>query len=142
MPYRQTEGAWVVRLETGDLVQEKLSAFCKDHRIASGTVHAIGALKWARLGYFDQESDPPAYLQKEFKGGFELLSCTGNVSRKADGSFFCHLHCVLGDRQMNVIGGHLFEGEVGPTFECYIYPAPTRLKRFAGPDSPLELLDV
>lgn len=142
MPHQQIEGGWVVRLETGDHVQERLSAFCEAQGIASGTIRAIGALRWARLGYYDQQADPPAYLERRFEGGYELLACSGNISRKSDGSLFCHLHCVLGDSEMNVIGGHLFEGEVGPTFECYIYPAGGEIRRFALPGSTLELLDL
>ena len=140
MPFRRIENGWILRLETGELVQESLTRFCQKNAIESGSYRAIGAVKWAQLGYYDQDED--VYLEERREGGFEVVSLNGNISRKSDGTLFPHSHCVLSDREMNTLGGHLFEAEVGPTFECYIYPAGDPVRRLARPDSPVELLDL
>ena len=130
----------MLRLETGEMIQESLIRFCEENGLESGSYRAIGAVRWARLGYYDQSDE--AYLEKKVEGGFEIVSLNGNISRKSDGSLFPHTHCVLSDVEMRTLGGHLFEGEVGPTFECYIYPAGEPLVRKAQSHSPVELLDL
>jgi predicted DNA-binding protein with PD1-like motif len=140
MPCRQIDGGWILRLETGELIQESLGRFCEKNAIESGSYRAIGAVRWARLGYYDQEKDE--YVEERVDGGFEVVSLNGNVSRKSDGTLFPHTHCILSNREMRTLGGHLFEAEVGPTFECYIYPAGDSIRRTAQPDSPVELLDL
>lgn len=140
MPHRLIDGGWVLRLETGALIQESIARFCEENGIGSGSFQAIGAVRWARLGYYDQAED--AYLEKHFDGGFEVVSLSGNLSRKSDGTLFPHTHCVLSDRRMRTVGGHLFEAEVGPTLECYLHTAGEPIRRRAQPGSPLELLDL
>jgi predicted DNA-binding protein with PD1-like motif len=140
MHHSPFEGGWILRLETGEPIQETLAGFCGEMGIGAGSFNAIGAVRWARLGYYDQ--DEGTYLERHLEGGWEVVSLSGNISRKSDGSLFPHTHCILSDREMKVVAGHLFEAEVGPTLECYLRTVAGELHRIPEPDSPLELLDL
>jgi hypothetical protein len=140
MHQRPFEGGWVLRLETGEPVMERIAAFCDEQGIEAGSFSGIGALKWAKLGYYDQRKG--SYAERRFDGGFELLSLVGNLSRKSDGTLFPHGHAVLSGSDFKVIGGHLFEGEVGPTLELYIYRLHDPITRVPVEGSHLEVLDL
>lgn len=140
MQYRSFDEGWILRLETGEKVVETLHTFLDEHGITSGDIRGIGAVRWATLGYFDQESG--AYQDRRFDGGYELLSLLGNVSLKSDGSVFAHVHTTLCGSDFQVIGGHLFEAEVGPTLEIYLRTAGEDVRRRAVPGQELELIDL
>lgn len=140
MLQRSFNGCWVIRLEKGDSVIESVAGFCEERGIGAGTFSGIGAVTRARLGYFDQVED--SYVESEFEEELEIVSLTGNISRKSDGTLFPHTHCVLSDREMKVVGGHLFEAVVGPTVEIYLWTVPGELRRAIPPGESLELLDL
>jgi uncharacterized protein len=81
----------------------------KRHRITTATFTAIGALKSAKLGYYDQGKH--IYYDKSFEEHLEICSCTGNISQK-EGKLFAHAHVVVSDQNGNTKGGHLIEGKV------------------------------
>lgn len=140
MQYRSFEDGWILRLETGEQVVEVLHSFLEEHGVTSGDIRGIGAVRHATLGYFDQ--DAGEYREKRFEGGYEVLSLLGNVSLKSDGTVFAHMHTTIGGPDYNVLGGHLFEAEVGPTLEIYIRSAGPDVKRRSVPGKELELLDL
>ncbi|MFO7769008.1 MAG: DNA-binding protein [bacterium] len=140
MQYRSFEEGWIIRLETGEAVAETLHSFLEEHGVKSGDIRGIGAVRWALLGYFDQEAGE--YRDRRFEGGFELLSLLGNVSVKSDGSVFAHMHTTLCGPDFQVIGGHLFDAEVGPTLEIYLRRGGGEVQRRTVPGQELELLDL
>lgn len=140
MLHRRLGDRWVVRLETGEPVLETLTRFCEGQGIDAGAFSAIGAVRWARLGCYEEESG--TYREKRFEGGLEVVSMTGNVSRKSDGTLFAHTHVVLSDGEMRPVAGHLFEAEISATLEVYLWPADGGLRRTPVPGSALELLDL
>ncbi len=140
MLQRPFYGGWVFRLETGESIPEAIVAFCEQHSIAAGTFSGIGAIQWARLGYYNQEAGD--YVDQKFDRELEVVSLTGNISRKSDGTLFAHTHCVLSGADMQVVGGHLFEAVVGPTLEVYLWTIPGEIRRTTAPDRSLELIDL
>ncbi len=70
---------------------------------------AVGALKTARLGFYDQVKH--VYGEVTVFKPTELASCIGNVSLK-DGAPFVHAHAVLSEASGEVRAGHLLEGRV------------------------------
>lgn len=74
-----------------------------------GAVAAIGALKRAEIGYYDQENHE--YRAIEIDRPMEIASLIGNLSIR-DGKPFLHAHAVLADSEGNVRGGHLSSGTV------------------------------
>jgi predicted DNA-binding protein with PD1-like motif len=140
MQARPFEGGWIVRLERGEEVLSVLTGFCAARGVEAGSFTGLGAFQKARLGYFDMTSK--RYLERVVEGPFEVLAITGNIAFKSDGSLFAHTHCVLGDRQLHTLGGHLFEAEVGATLELVLRVFDGRLARRPDPDLGLELLDL
>ncbi len=134
------EEGWIVRLERGEEALSVLTGFCADRGVEGASFTGLGAFQKARLGYFDMTARH--YLEQVVEGPFEVLAITGNIARKSDGSLFAHTHCVLGDRQMHTLGGHLFEAEVGATLEIVLRVFEGRLARRPDPDLGLELLDL
>ncbi len=94
--------------------------------IEAGAVAAIGALKRAEIGYYDQVTHE--YRPMEIDGPVEISSLSGNISIR-DGKPFLHAHATLADSEGNVVGGHLSRGTV---FAAEVYlrellgPPPTR----------------
>lgn len=99
----------IVRLEHDAELVQSITEFARSNRVEAGIFTAIGALKRARLGYYDQESH--GYREMKIDTPHEMASCIGNVSLK-DGEPFVHVHVVLADETGNTKAGHLFEGIV------------------------------
>ncbi len=91
-----------------DLVQF-VTELAETKRITVATFTAIGALKRAKLGFYDQEKHE--YREITLDSPHEIASCVGNISVK-DERPFVHAHAVLADKNGNVKAGHLLEGVV------------------------------
>ena len=112
----------IVRLKhDADLVQT-ITELARSKGMEAGSFIAIGALKRARLGYYDQKNHE--YREMEIDTPHEMASCIGNVSLK-DGEPFVHAHVVLADEAGNTKAGHLFEG--------IVFAAEVHLHQLEGP---------
>jgi len=112
----------MVRLKSdADLVQS-ITELARSRRIEAGSFTAIGALKRARLAYYDQKNHE--YREIKVDSPHELASCTGNISLK-DGDPFVHAHVVLADETGNTRAGHLLEATV--------FAAEVHLHQLTGP---------
>jgi predicted DNA-binding protein with PD1-like motif len=108
-----------------DLLQE-LTAICVHEKITQGQIRAIGAVKRARIAFYDQTER--IYKSETFDRPLEIVQLSGNVSLK-DGLPFVHAHIALSDEKGTMLGGHLAEGTV--VFACEVF-----IEAFEGP--PLE----
>jgi len=104
-----------------DLVQS-ITEVARSKGVKAGTFTAIGALKSAKLGYYDQRSHE--YREIKIEAAMELASCTGNISLKG-GEPFVHAHAVLSDENGNTRAGHLLEG--------IVFAAEVHLTQLEGP---------
>ena len=112
----------IVRLKhDADLVQT-MTELVRSKGIEAGSFTVIGALKRARLGYYDQKNHE--YREIKIDSPHEMASCVGNVSLK-DGEPFIHAHVVLADETGNTKAGHLLEGVV--------FAAEVHLRQLEGP---------
>ena len=102
----------IVRLKHDAEVVQSISELAKSKGIKAGSFTAIGALKRAELGYYDQRSHE--YRKIRIESPMELASCIGNISLK-DGEPFVHAHAVLSDEKGKTTAGHLLEGIVFAT---------------------------
>ncbi len=96
----------------GDMLGE-LTDVCRDKGVGLGKVEAIGAVKKARLGYYDQITRKYNFF--EIDKSLEITKLIGNVSLR-DGEPMVHAHITLADSQGNAFGGHLAEGTI--VFAC------------------------
>ncbi len=100
---------FLVRVEHDSDFLEFLTEFAKENKIMLAGFTAIGALKSAKLGFYDQQKHE--YVEHSLLVPQELATCVGNVSLKM-GEPFVHAHAVLSDKEGNVRGGHLLGGRV------------------------------
>ncbi len=101
--------AFLVRTEHDSDMIKFIADFAKKQEITTATFTAIGALKSAKLGFYDQHKHE--YSEHMLSAPQEIASCVGNISIK-EGEPFVHAHVVLGDENGNVKAGHLLEGKV------------------------------
>ena len=104
-----------------DLVRG-LNKLAQDQGIQAGVVQVIGSLGRARLSFFDQKMR--AYRELDFDAPHEIVSGTGNISRR-DGKPTVHLHLAVADSEGRVVGGHCLEG-------CLVYAVEFAIWPFAG----------
>ncbi len=128
---------YVLRLERGEDVIECLNKFAADHGPMLASVTGIGAVDACRLGLYSLKDKK--YLEKSFEGEFEVLSLVGNISTKA-GEPYVHVHMVVGDRDMNVKGGHLGYARIAVTGEIFIKVYEGRLEREQDPEIGINML--
>jgi predicted DNA-binding protein with PD1-like motif len=114
---------FIVRVEhNSDLVQS-ITELARNKGIKAANFTAIGALKRARLGYYDQKNHE--YREIKVDLPHEIASCVGNISLK-DGEPFTHAHVVLADEKGNTKAGHLLEG--------IVFAAEVHLRQLEGPN--------
>jgi len=106
--------SFLLRLDYGRELIKQLEEFLVEEKVKVAYINAIGAVRNASIGYYDQEKKE--YVKKVLDEPLEILSLTGNVSLK-NGKPFCHLHVILG-KDGEIYGGHLFEAEV---FACEVF---------------------
>lgn len=94
---------------------DALSKIVLEENIRIGKIITIGAVTNAVVGFFDQNIKE--YKKIELNGGFEILTCIGNVSVR-DGKPFVHVHITLSDKDGKVFGGHLMPGT--KVFACEV----------------------
>jgi uncharacterized protein len=139
MRFQQFNDRYVVRLESGESVIQCLTDFLKSERVGFATLTAAGAVSWVHLGYWNPSTK--SYEYREFEEQLELVSFEGNSSLK-EGAPFLHLHGVFGRRDFSVIGGHIKEARVHPTFEVWLRTEDIAVERKHEPSTGLDLLDL
>ena len=99
----------LIRAEhNSDLVQF-ITRIAEKRGITAASFTAIGAVKHAKLGFYDQENRK--YREITIDTPHEIASCIGNISLK-DGKPFVHVHAVLAGEDGNTKAGHLIEATV------------------------------
>ncbi len=100
---------FLVRVEhNSDLIQF-ITELAEKENIVVAVITAVGALKQAKLGFYNQEKHE--YQEIRVDSPHEIACCVGNISTK-DGRPFVHAHAVLADKNGNTKAGHLLEGTV------------------------------
>jgi len=103
------ERSLLIRAEhNSDLVQF-ITRIAEKRGITAASFTAIGAVKHAKLGFYDQENRK--YREITIDTPHEIASCIGNISLK-DGKPFVHVHAVLAGEDGNAKAGHLIEAIV------------------------------
>ena len=103
------ERSLLIRAEhNSDLVQF-ITRIAEKRGITAASFTAIGAVKHAKLGFYDQENRK--YREITIDTPHEIASCIGNISLK-DGKPFVHVHAVLAGEDGNTKAGHLIEATV------------------------------
>ena len=114
------------RLPYGQDLITSIEDFCQKASIQMATFSAIGAVSSFTIGAYDQEQQ--VYVTATETASLEIVTCVGNISLM-EGNPVVHAHIVLGDKQRNLIGGHLFS-------ETIVFAAEISIQTLTG--TPLE----
>jgi predicted DNA-binding protein with PD1-like motif len=126
--------------ETADEIATVLQQFARGQDLAGSSFKAIGALSYAKLGWFNWETkkyDPACVLDEQV----ELLSLIGDIALK-DGKPQVHAHVVIGRSDGTAHGGHLLEARVRPTCELILTESPIHLQKKLDPKSGIALIQI
>lgn len=139
MRFQRFGERYIVRIESGEAAIETLTAFLSSEQIAFANLSAAGAVRSARLGYWNAQTRE--YEYRDFEEQLEVVSFQGNASLKDDEPFL-HIHGVFGRRDFSVVGGHLKEAWVYPTLEVWLRTEALEVRRAPDQASGLDLLDL
>lgn len=128
---------YVVILEMGNEVMERLRLFAEEANIESAHFTAIGAFSNVKVGFFDIDSRD--YVPILVDQQVEVLSMVGNVALH-EGKPKIHAHVVVAKRDGSAHGGHLLEARVRPTLEVIVVETPANLQRYTDRQTGLALL--
>jgi predicted DNA-binding protein with PD1-like motif len=134
--YQRFGERYIARLESGESAVETLTRFLAREAIAFANLSAAGAVRWARLAYWN--ADSCRYEDREFDEQLEVVSFQGNSSLK-DGKPFLHLHAVFARRDFSTLGGHVREARVHPTLEVWMRTEDVPVRRVHDAASGLDL---
>lgn len=116
---------WVIRLEKGEKIVEKLKEFCKVNSLSGGFFFGLGAVEYVVLAHYDLGKKK--YSKLKFDKPLELLNITGSVGIGKE--LIIHTHVTLSDNKMHAFGGHLVEAVVSGTLEIYFIKLPALRKK-------------
>ena len=117
MKYSRSGNTYLVRIDRGEEIMEKVKELCEKEHIRLGRVEAIGAADRAMLGVYDLEKQE--YFPEEIHEFMEIVSLNGNITAM-EGKAYVHLHAALADGRHQLHGGHVIELRVGATCEMFI----------------------
>ena len=138
MEYVKFKNNYIVRLDVGDEVIEKITEICKKETITLGNVSAIGATDYVKMGLYDVVKKE--YISKELTGPMEITSLIGNISTK-DEEVYLHLHINVCNDEMQVFGGHLNKCIISATCEIVITQIDGKVNRILDQNIGLNLFD-
>jgi len=139
MKYQKRDSTYIIRLERGEKVIERLLEFCEKEEIRAGYLNALGAVNEIELGHFNLVAKKYTFLK--LSGQFEIAFLQGNISTLEEKTYI-HAHITVGDKKFNSLSGHLKEATVSATCEIFLIKVEGQLKRKKDPETGLNLLDI
>ncbi len=117
MVYKRIGNKYIIRLDEGEEIIERIRQLCKTSGIRPATISGIGAATRATIGIY--ELSKKQYSRKDLTGDHEITNITGNITT-FNGEVYLHFHANFSDREQRTWGGHLNEAYVGGTCELII----------------------
>lgn len=117
MEYRKFNNSYVIRINKGEEIVEKLKELCEKEDIKVAEITGLGASNLVEIGLFNVNTKE--YKTTIFEGMFEITSLIGNATRK-DGEVYLHLHINFSDETGNTKGGHLVRCNISATSEIIV----------------------
>ena len=114
MDYRKFGTTYVMRLDPGDEIVEKVLWLSAVEHIKLATVTGLGAVDNVTLGIYSP--DTKQFKANMFHADFEIVSLTGTITTQRSRPY-AHLHMAVGDLSGRCYGGHLNRAVVSATAE-------------------------
>ena len=126
MDYRKFGSTYVMRLDPGDEIVEKVLWLAAVEQIKLASVSGLGAVDNVTLGIYSP--DTKQFKANMFRADFEIVSLTGNITTHR-GRPYAHLHMAVSDLAGRCYGGHLNRAVVSATAEIIIQTIPGEIDR-------------
>lgn len=149
MKYIKDGASYIVRIDRGEEVLDKLNEFVKETDLKAGTVTGIGASSEVELGVYSIKKRE--YIKNKYEGEFEILSLIGNITQNA-GDAYIHLHIMISDGMvlaggltfgMGVtVGGHLNKCIISGTCELRIDECENAYQRKVDDETGIKIIDI
>lgn len=117
MEYRKFGNTYVVRLDPGEEIIEKMMWLAAVEHIKLANLNGLGAVDNITLGVYSPETKQ--YKANIFHSDFEVVSLTGTLTTQ-NGRPYTHLHMAVADVSGRCFGGHLNRAVVSATVEIII----------------------
>ncbi len=114
---------FLVRFSSGTDLITGLSDFCLQNTVNTAVFNLAGAVTCCTLGNYDQKQLVYVTFRKE--APLEIVSCTGNVCKDADG-FHIQAQAVMADEEGRLTGGRVFS-------ETLLFTGELELQEIIGP---------
>jgi predicted DNA-binding protein with PD1-like motif len=105
-------------MSKGDEIVSGIAEFAEKNHVTTAHFSAIGAIDKGTLGWFDP--DKRAYKKIEVNSEVEILTLTGNIATGPNGKPNVHAHIIVGMPDGQARGGHLVEGYISLTLQCFV----------------------
>jgi hypothetical protein len=128
---RRRPRPFILVLVDGEPLIDSIQQCMHDARLKSAVISGtVGTLEKVTISYYDRD-EKKKYLDRYFKGPFELLTLNGNVTWINNHvNPRVHVHTTLGQRNYSLIGGHLKKATVAMSTEILITPFSTQFIRY------------
>ena len=134
----QHDSSYILRLEAGEEFITAIENFCNEKKIYSAWLEALGSSKDLELAFYELEKRQ--YKTERFGQPMEILTITGNISKKED-TAFCHAHGIFGRPDMSTVGGHINRCVISATAEVVIRSGSEEINRNLDEKTGLHLLN-
>ncbi|RJU87443.1 MAG: DNA-binding protein [Candidatus Poseidoniales archaeon] len=118
MEWVRSDDDLFVRIDPDEEIHDSLQSLADEVGFdAAAITSGIGRARDNIYGYMDEQG---IYRRRQLNSPSELVSLSGNIARKEDGSAFTHIHCCWSDDDNNVHAGHMFQSVVHVVAEIHI----------------------
>ena len=138
MEYLKSGTNYIVRLDCGEEVCEKLSELALKEKIALASVQGLGACGELTVGCY--RVSEKKYYADTFEKEMEITSLIGTITSKEDLPYL-HLHINAADESHQVIGGHCNRCVITATCEIVVHVMEGKVSRKADESTGLNLFD-
>jgi hypothetical protein len=115
---------FLARFSSGTDLIPGLCDFCRQNAISTAVFNLSGAVTCCTLGNYDQKQ--LVFVTSKKEAFLEIVSCSGNVCRDADGTFHVQAQAVLADEKGRLTGGCVFS-------ETLLFTGELQLQEIIGP---------
>lgn len=149
MKYIKDGKSYIVRIDRGEEVLDKLNEFVRETDIKAATITGIGASSEVELGVYSVKKRK--YSKYKYDGEFEILSLNGNITRDGEEPYI-HLHIMISDGMVLAgglahgmgitVGGHLNKCIISGTCELRIDECENVYQRKIDDETGIKILDI
>ena len=105
--FKRDDNIVVAKFVDGEIIQNLKNLMKELNEKSALIINGVGQLENTTVGYFDGNE----YIKKEIKEVMEMVSLQGNIGMNGE-EYIIHAHVALGNKNHEIMGGHLIKGSV------------------------------